>query len=331
MALVWAKFALCAALIGVAGAALTHYGDAISGKTGLSRNWAGLILLATATSLPELFTGISASSAGSADIAIGDVLGSCVFNLVMLAGLDAITRGEPLFRRLDQGHILTAGFGVVLIGFVGASLLLSPVGVDLKLLHIGGATPILLALYLVATRAVFTYEQQKGSGLADAAGIAVMPLQRAIVGYLAAAAVVAGAGIWLPHIGIEIAEVMGWRTSFVGTLFIAAATSLPELAVTVSAVRMGARDLAAATLLGSNLFNMLVLAVDDAFYLPGPILAAASRSHAVTAFAAVVMSGIVIVALLLRPAGRPMGTVGWASWALLIAYVLGSYAVFMLS
>lgn len=56
----WLKFAVCAALIGAAGPVLTHYGDVIARLTGLSRTWIGLVLLATATSLPELFTGISA-------------------------------------------------------------------------------------------------------------------------------------------------------------------------------------------------------------------------------------------------------------------------------
>jgi cation:H+ antiporter len=55
----WAKFAICAAMVGLAGPALSRYGDIIAQLTGLSRTWIGLVLLATATSLPELFTGLS--------------------------------------------------------------------------------------------------------------------------------------------------------------------------------------------------------------------------------------------------------------------------------
>jgi cation:H+ antiporter len=108
----WLKLAACAALIGLAGPVLTHYGDIIARLTGLSRTWIGLTLLATATSLPELFTGISAVTVAAApNIAVGDVLGSCIFNLMMLVVLDALSRDEPVYRRIDQGHILTAGFG----------------------------------------------------------------------------------------------------------------------------------------------------------------------------------------------------------------------------
>jgi cation:H+ antiporter len=93
------------------------------------------VLIATATSLPELFTGISAVTAGdSPNIAVGDVLGSGVFNLAMLVLLDELSRAEPLYRRIDQGHILTAGFGVILIGAVGAFLLLSQSALDFQTL-----------------------------------------------------------------------------------------------------------------------------------------------------------------------------------------------------
>jgi Ca2+/Na+ antiporter len=113
----WLKFAICVALIGLAGPALTRNGDIIARLTGLSRSWIGLVLVATATSLPELFTGVSAVTAADApNIAVGDALGSCVFNLVMLVLLDELSREEPMYRHIDQGHILTAGFGVILIG-----------------------------------------------------------------------------------------------------------------------------------------------------------------------------------------------------------------------
>lgn len=330
MILAWTKFAICAALIGLAGPALTRYGDIIARRTGLSRTWIGLMLLATATSLPELFTGISAVTIAAApNIAVGDALGSCVFNLAMLVVLDAMHRREPMYGRMDQGHALTAGFGVILIGFAGASLLLGRDSPDLKIFHVGFYTPIIMLLYLVAMRAAFIYERRRPRPPAEADSDPQMTLATAITRYLAAGAIVVGAGTWLPFVGVEIADVMGWRTTFVGTLLIAGATSLPELVVTISALRLGALDMAAANLLGSNLFDMLVLAVDDLAYARGPLLSVASPAHAVTAFAAVIMSGIVVVALLYRPATRFHGTIGWVSLALLVVYLLSAYAIYL--
>jgi cation:H+ antiporter len=326
----WLKLAVCGVLIGFAGPALTIYGDIIARKTGLSRTWIGLVLLATATSLPELFTGLSSVTVADApNIAVGDALGSCVFNLAMLVVLDALHRQRPMYSEIDQAHILTAGFGVILIGFAGASLLFSRNDAALHLFQVGIYTPIFIVLYFVAMRAAFVYGKRQRVFEEIAPAAPEIALRTAVMRYLAAAAVVVAAGTWLPFVGVEIADTMGWRTTFVGTLFIAAATSLPEMAVTISALRLGAIDLAVANLLGSNLFDVLVLAIDDIAYRKGSLLSAVSPAHAVTAFAAVVMSGIVIVALLYRPATRLAGTIGWTSLALLVVYLLSTYAVYL--
>lgn len=327
----WLKFALCAGLIGLAGPVLARSGDTIARITGLSRSWVGLVLLATATSLPELVTGVSAAAAAAApNIAVGDALGSCVFNLVLLVLLDVLSPDEPIYRRMEQGHILTAAFGVILIGFVGALLLIGRGDLDLRIFHISIYTPFLIILYFVAMRASFFYQRTNGVGSALSVGTSEPGLGAAIARYVAAATVVAAAGTWLPFVGLEIAEVMGWRTSFVGTILIAAATSLPELVVTVAALRLGAVDMAVGNLLGSNLFDILVIAIDDIAYTDGSLLASASSAHAGSAFAAMIMSGIFIVALLYRPGARFLGKVGWVSLFLLAVYLLSSYAIFLL-
>jgi cation:H+ antiporter len=88
---------------------------------------------------------------------------------------------------------------------------------------------------------------------------------RAVVGYALNAAVVVGAAIFLPRIAEGIAEMIGLGRTFVGTIFVAVSTSLPELTVTIASFRLGAIDTAVGNLFGSNLFNMAILAVDDLF------------------------------------------------------------------
>lgn len=326
----WLKFALCLATIGVVGPALIRNGEVISRHTGLSRSWIGLILIATATSLPELFTGLSSVAVTDApNIAVGDVLGSCVFNLVMLVLLDELSRGEPLYRRIDQGHILTAGFGVILLSAAGAFLLLSQNGVSFQLVHISAYTPLIIILYFVAIRAAFVYERRVSHLSSAVEGAGDITLRSALLRYVGAAAIVIAAGTWLPFVGQEISEATGLKTTFVGTLLIAAATSVPELVVTVSALRIGAVDLAIGNLLGSNLFDILILAIDDIAYAKGPLLGAVSSSHAITVFAGVMMSGIFIVAILFKPESRLRGTIGWVSLALLVVYTFSSYAIYL--
>ena len=327
----WLKFAVCVVLIGLAGPSLTRYGDIIARLTGLSRSWIGLVLLATATSLPELFTGLSAVTVADApNIALGDVLGSCVFNLTLLVLLDELSRKEPMYRRIDQGHILTAGFGVILIGAAGAFVLLSQNGLGFQVLHVSGYTPLIIVIYLVAMRAAFVYARRTQPASEPAGVEDGVSLRTAALRYAAAASVIVVAGTWLPFIGTEIAGVMGWETTFVGTLLIAGATSLPELVVTVSALRLRAVDMAIGNLLGSNLFDILILAIDDIAYLKGSLLGAVSPAHAVTAFAGTIMSGIFVVAMLHKPETRLRGTIGWVSLSLLVVYLFSAYAVYLL-
>ena len=326
----WLKFAACGVLIGVAGPFLVRYGDVIARLTGLSRSWIGLVLLATATSLPELFTGISAVAAADApNLAVGDALGSCVFNLVMLVLLDLLSRKEPLYRVIDQGHLLSAGFGIILIGTAGVFLMLSQGELRLQFLHISGYSPFIFVLYLIAMRAAFVYERRANAFAERSTRVPEITLRAAVLRYAAAASVVIAAGVWLPFVGRELADVMGWNTTFVGTLFLAGVTSIPELVVTVSAMRLGAVDMAVGNLLGSNLFDILILAIDDIAYSNGPLLSSAPSANAISAFAAVIMSGIFIVAVLYKPETRIRGTVGWVSIALFLVYLFSSYGIYL--
>lgn len=327
----WLKLALCTVVIGFAGPALVRNGERIAQLTGLSRSWIGLVLLATATSLPELFTGVSAVSfADAPNIAVGDALGSCVFNLLMLVLLDELSRSNPVYRNIDQGHILTAGFGVIMIGTVGAIILLNHSGLDFQVLHISGYTPFLVILYLIAMRAAYDYDRRGRTRNAPMDSGAGAPIKQAVKRYIIAAAAVVAASSWLPFIGAEIAQIMGWQATFVGTLLIAGSTSVPEMVVTISALRLKAVDMAIGNLLGSNLFDVLILAIDDMLYRKGPLLSSISSAHAVTAFAAVIMSGIFIVALLFRPDSRIRGTISWISLSLLVVYLFSAYASFLL-
>lgn len=328
----WIKLAICALAIGVAGPELARSGDIIADKTGVSQSWIGLILLATATSLPELMTGLSAVTVADApNIAVGDVLGSCVFNLAILVVLDAMYRGGSIYRHADLSHVLTAGFGIILIGLAGVSILLARDGLTYRIGHVGAYTPLFVVLYLLAMRSVFVHERREREAFVEqvASRYPDISLATAVKRYLASAGVVAAAGTWLPFVGTELADVMGWQKAFVGTMFVAAVTSLPELVVTLGALRLGALDMAISNLLGSNLFDILILAIDDAAYRKGPLLSAVSPTHAVTALAAIIMTGIVIVALLYRPGTRFLRVGSWISVSLLLVYVLNAYVIFL--
>ena len=329
--MLWMQLLLCLAIIGYAGYFLSRFGDIIAEKSGISASWIGLILLSTATSLPELVTGISSVAfADAPDIAVGDVLGSTVFNLAILVMLDALYKRETLYSKAAQGHILSVSLGSLLIAFAGFSLLLDHSGLSPILGHVGFYSPFIAMIYLVAIRAVYSYEHRTLAEYTEesAERYPDVTLKSAIKGYLWAALAVILAGSWLPFVAKDISDLMGWGESFVGTLLVAAVTSAPEAAVTLSALRIGALDMAIANLLGSNLFDIIILSIDDLFYTDGPLLANVDISHALTAFTAVMMGSLVAVGLTFRPQGRVFLGLTWVSLGLFMLYVINSWILF---
>jgi cation:H+ antiporter len=323
------QFLLCAGLIARAGYVLSESADRIARVTGLTGGWVGLALLGTVTSLPELASGISAVAVvGAPNLAVGNALGACMINLVFLAVIDALQRREPVYRLASAAHLLSAAFGVVMLGFVAISLLMA--GRSPALLHLGMDSPVLLALYLLALRSVFSHERaQKLPEAAGATDADAPSLGREARRFALAAAVVLAAGTWLPAVADQLAQAMGWNRSFVGTLFVAVVTTLPEMAVTLSALRLGALDMALGNLLGSNLFNVTILAVDDLVYTRGPLLADAAPVHAVTALGALVMTGLVMIGLIIRPQRRVLRRLSWVSVGLLGTYLFATVLVFL--
>jgi cation:H+ antiporter len=153
-------------------------------------------------------------------------------------------------------------------------------------------------------------------------------LRAAVTRYAIAALFVVGAGIALPFIGKELAAAMGWSTSFVGTLLIAGVTSTPELVVTVAAMRIGAIDMAVGNLLGSNLFNMLVLAIDDLAFLDGPLLGHIRTVHASSALSAMIMSAVLVAALQSRVRRKIARLPSLPSVILIAVYAFNAWVLF---
>ncbi len=333
MALSWLEFILCSIVIVFCGTNLSRYGDVLAEKTGLGRAWIGFILIASVTSLPELITGISSVALADApDIAMGDVMGSCVFNLFLIALMDILHGPRPLFAGSRHGHLLSAGFGVILIGFASLAILGNQQFPTLG--HIGLYTPAIIALYGIGIRSVFLFERRRIAAfvgeIAEAARYGHLTTRDAAIKYALNAVVIIAAAAWLPFIGDRLAEGTGLGRSFVGTIFIAMTTSFPELVVSIAALRIGATDMAIANLFGSNMFNIFIIAVDDLFYAKGPLLSAVSANHAVTGFMAVIMTGVAIVSLAYRLEKKAFLRLGWDALAMLLAYGLNIYLLYAL-
>ncbi|MDP2603914.1 MAG: sodium:calcium antiporter [Deltaproteobacteria bacterium] len=330
--LVWLQFAAVSAVIVFAGSKLSKYGDVIAEKTGMGRTWVGVILMASVTSLPELITG--ASSVALFDlpnIAIGDVMGSCMFNILIIALLDVLSGPTPISAKAHQGQVLAAGFGVLLLGAAGISI---AAGAKMPALGwVGAYSLFFLIVYGVAMRTVFLFEKKRIAEFvherAEAARYDGVSLKTACAHYAGNALLVVAAAAYLPHLGDQIAEATGLGRTFVGSIFIALTTSLPELVVSIAALRLDATDMIFGNLLGSNLFNMAILALDDVLYFKGPLLTDAAPGHIVTANAAMAMTGIAIVGLTYRVSKKHF-FFAWDSIAIVAVYVFAVAAVYVM-
>ena len=317
----FAGFLLCATLIFISGRRLSFYGHLIAHYTGLEQGWIGLILLATVTSLPELFVGISSSAiVQSADLAVGDVLGSCAFNLAILSLLDWLSPSTPLSNRASVNLTLSATLGIILLALVGLGIFLPQNIVILG--WVGIVSLGFLIVYIISIFVLYRYQRKQKKLPQDEVPEETLKkytLKKAIGFYVLNALLVVAAALLLPHFAENIALLTGLGESFVGTLFLAASTSLPEVAVSLTAIRMGFVDLAVGNLLGSNIFNILILSIDDMFYTPGNLLKDASEFNIISVFSVIIMTAIAIAGLIYRPQKKPFW-LAWDSLLILLVY-----------
>lgn len=292
------ELAVSALVIIIAGTYLSRYADEIAERTGFGRLLIGSVLLAGATSLPELSVDISAVRHDMADLALGDLMGSSLFNLLILAVLDLSVHSQGMMlSRKAARHALSGNVSAVLTGIVAIGLLTQPVLGGGQVLGVSYGLWLVVVAYLFGVRLIScdlqasraevdhqTEGNQVGSGT----------WHRPAIGFCIAAGTVVVAGPFLAEAAGRLADATGLGKTFMGTTLVAFSTSLPELVASLAALRMGAHDLAIGNVFGSNAFNMLLLIPLDLAHR-GPILSAVSKNHAVTCVAAIVATLVVVL------------------------------------
>ena len=283
----------CFVAIFVGGGFLTQLGDRISARSGLGHHVMGMIFLAAVTSLPELSAGLSAAGwSRQPNIAMGEVLGSCVFNLAILGAADLYSR-RPVIGAHGTGPLLNGGTGMVLLAT--AALALWVPGPGMLVSWLAGGT--IGAVYLMGLMGSRRLEEGDEPAPATDDGTSLSSLW---FRFGAASLLVIGPGLWLPFLADRLAQEAGLSQSLVGTFLVGAFTSAPEMIVTWHCLRRGWAVMAVGNLLGSNLFNILILVPMDAVYTDESLYKAVGSEHLATALAALGMTAIVILASIWR-------------------------------
>ena len=322
-------FLASAAIVVAAGAALTRAADTIAEATGLGRAWIGAVLLAGATSLPELATDVAAVRMHAPNLAAGDLFGSSLANMLILAVIDQLSRQGSVLRSAAIENGLIACLAIIL-NTLGALFVLTQSRTTV--LGVSPESVLLLLVYLAGTRAVYRNGVRHAEALASAAPpqgrAAAHSLKRAVVVFAGGAVVILTVSPALAWSAKHIAEISGLGNTFVGTWLLGLSTSLPELVTSFAAVRMGAFDLAVGNLFGSNSFNMVIFLILDLASPSGSIFAGLSPAHAISGTLAVVLMSLGLASILYR-AERRFFMVEPDSALMLVAYALSIWILYL--
>jgi len=328
---IWALFLLSALVVVISGIKLSKYGDFIADRTGAGHFLVGGILMAGATSLPEVATSSTAVLLADApDIAVGNLFGSNLFNILVLAIIDIYYRSCPFLKTVDIKHILSATVSMLLSSLAAFMIILNFFFKSEPLFFgIAPSSFLIFIVYIAGIRLLYRYQMREQKEQEDILVAEGLSLQRGIIYFSIAAFLIITSGISLIYSAEKIAYYTGVGQTFVGSILVAAITSLPELVAAISALKLGAYDMIVGNIFGSNIFNMSIIFLLDLLYQQGAILNVISLNHLLTALLGIILCIISILGLFYR-SEKDILAVGIDSIFILVTYLSGVYLLLQL-
>jgi cation:H+ antiporter len=322
--MVWIQFLLSSAIIVFAAIKLSQYGDIISVRTRLSGMFVGTLLLAGATSLPELLSSVNAVYLDFPGMAAGSMFGSNMFNMLMLAVLDLMFQNARILRRVAMNHALTASLATLL---VGAAVFFVLADIDLSIGWVGVDSLMIILIYVGGMRMIQTQGGPPPTDIPEDDS-KIPSLRRAGAGFVIATVVLVAVVPFLVDSAARIGEITGLSTGFIGATLLAFVTSLPELVATIAAVRLGAYDLAIGNLFGSNFFNMLAFGLTDVLYFEGRFIGLIDPSFALIGLLGLLLTSMGLIGNLLR-VERRVGLLEVDALLILLVYFAGMWFLYI--
>ncbi|QLF71829.1 sodium:calcium antiporter (plasmid) [Peteryoungia desertarenae] len=336
-----AIFAVAAIFAWLAGARITGYANIISEKTGMGQALVGLLLLGGVTSLPELVVAVTSSFSGDASLAVNGILGGIAMQVAILAVADALIHDRALTSVIPNPVVfLQGGFKVLLLSIVAASVVVGDkpvmfVGIWMWLLvTITGISMFVLSRVKEdqpwianddGSSQAFEDEHVEESSDDDAGHGLSWAVWRAI----AAGAVIVIAGYVLSRSADAIAEASGLGQSFVGAVFLAIATSLPEVSTVFTAMRAGLYTMAMSDIFGTNIFDLSFLFLIDLTGGADAVMNSVGRFEGFAALIAITATAIFLVGLAERRDKTAL-RMGYDSLAVLATYLAGLVVLYFL-
>lgn len=303
-------FGMLALGIWYAGSRLTYLADAIAERFKLASSTMGLIFLALATSLPEVATTMTAAAKQNADLVLNNLFGGITLQTAILALADFWAKGAISNYPRKTNHALEATLLVALLACLQTAFV---IGEPVSFFNIGMGSILVALVYINTIQLLRWYDDNFDwipIDLPDIEDTGFAPKSRKAFGkHSSSALVLKGlvACVFILVLGIAIVSVSevlatqtGLGSGFVGVTLLAAATSLPELSTTITAVRMGAYTLAISNVFGSNLIMIVLVFPADIFHTSGPILNSASGSTQLAMSMGILVTAVFLIGLIVR-------------------------------
>ena len=317
----WILFIAVAALIIFAGSKLSALAEKLAEEFHISSSAVGLLLVSIVTSLPELSTSLGAVlKVGEPNLAVGNTLGSDLFNLMIIALCDLIFRKKGILRQTAR-HIKPLLYYMIMLTGILLTLTL-PNNIHLLGFNFNIGSVLIAAFYITMFVSTHKGEQAKRDNQPIHPGAWKTALLFALM-----SAVIIVAGTLLAKLGDQIAEQTGLEQSFVGSLLLALATSLPELTVSISAVRIGAYDLMVGNIIGSNMFNVFIGAIADMAYRSEALHIPTNLDRGLLLIGLCV-GGAAVATLAGMRQRKKARFIAWESIVTMALYLTGLYALF---
>lgn len=306
----WGLVALGLVLLTFGGDWVVKGALAIAERLGISPLLAGLVIVGFGTSSPELVISLQAAMKGSSDIAIGNIVGSNIANILLILGVGCV------ITIMHATRLSIIRDGMTMIGATLLFILLASDG----FLHWYDGVIFLVAIGAYLVWAYFTErlseQDVQANGEPKAQASLFKTLATLVVGF---AALIIGAEVFLKG-AISIAETFGISQAIIGLTLVAVGTSLPEFAATVMAAIKRETDMAIGNVIGSNIFNILCVLGVSSLVLELPL---AGRIAAIDQW---VMLAVAIMLVVFMMIGRKLGRVK----GLLMVLAYGAYVSTML-
>lgn len=331
----WRLVYIVVAFIGVAivigwfGIKMTKTARDLAQSTGLGEALMGALFIGASTSLSGITTSVSAASAGYAELAVSNGLGGIAAQTAFLALADIA------YKRANLEHAAASAENLFMSSFLLTLLAIHALALSipsLSIFSIHPATIVLVITYMFGIHflarthktPMWLPKKTKDTSLEyeHKTSLHNSHLWKLWIHFIGYASIVALAGWSLAQLAIPLVEKSGLSHGIVGGVFTAVSTSIPELVVAITAVRLGALNLAVGDIIGGNAFDTLFVSASDIAYREGSIYADISNAEQFWLANSMLMTGVLLMGLIYRERHGP-GNIGLESVVLLILYVGG--------